>query len=68
MNDSYLERAIKQIEDPKILSILAAKRARELARGNRPLVRTEDREFVDIALLEIAEGLVVPEFADIEED
>ena len=67
MNDSYLERAIKQIQDPKVLSILAAKRARELARGNKPLVRTEDKEFVDIALLEIAEGLVVPELAD-EED
>jgi DNA-directed RNA polymerase omega subunit len=64
MNDSYLERAIKQIKDPKVLSILAAKRARELARGGKKLIKTDDKEFVDIALLEIAEGLVVPEFAD----
>jgi DNA-directed RNA polymerase omega subunit len=62
MNDSYLERAIKQVEDPKVLSILAAKRARQLAKGARPMIRTEDKEFVDIALLEIAEGLVVADF------
>ena len=67
MNDLYLERAIEQVEDPKVLSILAAKRARQLAKGARPMIRTEDQEFVDIALLEIAEGLVVPEFGDVDE-
>ena len=58
MNDSYLERARQQIPDPKKLAIAASKRARELARGKRPMIRTEDKEYIDIALLEIAEGLI----------
>lgn len=58
MNDSYLERAREKISDPKLLAIAASKRARELARGKRPMVRTEDQEHIDVALLEIAEGLI----------
>lgn len=58
MKDSYLERARQKIEDPKKLSIIASRRARQLARGGRPMIRTEDKEYLDIALLEIAEGLV----------
>ncbi len=59
MNDRYLERAKKKISDPKLLSLVASKRARQLARGGRPMIKTNDREHLDIALLEIAEGLVV---------
>ena len=58
MNDSYLGRAQKQISDPKLLAIAASKRARELARGKRPMIKTEDQEYIDVALLEIAEGLI----------
>ena len=58
MNDKYLERARKKINDPKLLSIIASKRARQLARGARPMLKTPDREYLDIAMLEIAEGLV----------
>ena len=58
MNDSYLEIARTKIEDPKLLSIVASRRARQLARGARPMIKTDDQEYLDIALLEIAEGLV----------
>ena len=58
MNDSYLERAKEKISDPRLLSIIASRRARQLARGGRPMIKTDDKEYLDIALLEIAEGLV----------
>ena len=58
MNDSYLERAKEKIADPRLLSIVASRRARQLARGGRPMIKTDDQEFLDVALLEIAEGLI----------
>ena len=58
MNDSYLERAKEKISDPRLLSIVASRRARQLARGGRPMIKTDDQEYLDIALLEIAEGLI----------
>ena len=58
MNDKYLERAKERISDPKILSVVAAKRARQLARGAKRMIKTTDKEHLDIALLEIAEGLI----------
>jgi DNA-directed RNA polymerase omega subunit len=58
MNDSYLERAKEKISDPKLLSIVASRRARQLARGGRPMIKTPDQEYLDVALLEIAEGLL----------
>jgi DNA-directed RNA polymerase omega subunit len=64
MNDSYLERAKENISDPRLLSIIASRRARQLARGGRPMVKTNDQEYLDIALLEIAEGLIECEPGD----
>jgi DNA-directed RNA polymerase omega subunit len=58
MNDKYLEKAKEKISDPKILAVVAAKRARQLARGAKRMVKTTDKEYLDIALLEIAEGLI----------
>ena len=58
MNDSYIERAREKITDPKILSVIASRRAKQLARGARPMIKTVNHEYVDIALLEIAEGLI----------
>lgn len=59
MNESYLERARKVIPDPRLLVIATAKRTRQLARGgSRPMVRCDDQNLLDIALLEIAEGLI----------
>lgn len=56
MNNSYLERAKKVITDPQILSIVASKRARQLAMGARPMLKCDTANHLDIALLEIAEG------------
>lgn len=67
MKNDYLYRAKKQITDPQILSIVAARRARQLAGGARPMIKTDDQEFLDIALLEIAEGLLGYEFPTAEE-
>ena len=67
MKNDYLKRAKQQITDPQILSIVAARRARQLANGARPMIKTDDQEFLDIALLEIAEGLLSYEFPTEEE-
>lgn len=61
MNDSLLEKARQKITDPKLLSIIASRRARQLARGARPMLKTTEKEYLDIALQEIAEGLIVVE-------
>ena len=39
MNNEYLNRAKKVITDPQILSVVAAKRARQLATGARPMIK-----------------------------
>ena len=62
MNNEYLARAKEQISDAKTLIILASKRARALAYGARPMVRCKEENFLDVALLEIAEGLLSYEF------
>lgn len=67
MKNEYLYRAKQQITDPQILSIVAARRARQLANGARPMIKTDDQEFLDIALLEIAEGLLSYEIPTAEE-
>ena len=64
MNNSYLERAKKNIPDPQILSVVAAKRAKQLAAGGRPMIKCDSENLLDIALLEIAEGLLSYEFPD----
>ena len=56
MNNSYLERAKKVITDPQILSIVAGKRARQLAWGARPMLKCDTANHLDVALMEIAEG------------
>lgn len=64
MNNAYLERAKTVIPDPQILSVVAAKRARQLALGARPMVKCDSENHLDVALLEIAEGLIGYEFGE----
>ena len=64
MNNSYLNRAKEVIPDPQVLSVVAAKRARQLATGARPMIKCDSSNLLDVALLEIAEGLLTYEFAD----
>ncbi len=62
MNNVYLTRAKKMIPDPQILSVVAAKRAKQLALGARPMIKCDSENYLDWALLEIAEGLLSYEF------
>jgi DNA-directed RNA polymerase subunit K/omega len=64
LNEEYLARAKEKVDDVRLLINGAAKRAAELARGAKPLVPTlpeDERTSLDIALLEIAEGMVAIE-------
>ncbi|MCF6176684.1 MAG: DNA-directed RNA polymerase subunit omega [Victivallaceae bacterium] len=62
MNNDYLYRAQTIIEDPRILSIVVSRRAKQLALGGRPMVKCDSENHLDIALLEIAEGKLSFEF------
>ncbi|MBQ4336560.1 MAG: DNA-directed RNA polymerase subunit omega [Lentisphaeria bacterium] len=64
MNNDYLYRAKQAIPDVQVLSVVAAKRARQLAAGARPMIKCKDENVLDIALLEIAEGLLTYYFGD----
>ncbi|MDD3118045.1 MAG: DNA-directed RNA polymerase subunit omega [Victivallales bacterium] len=68
MNNRYLEKAKKVIKDPKMLSIVSAKRAKQLAMGARPLSYCNSENYIDVALLEIAEGKITGEFGEIKKD
>jgi DNA-directed RNA polymerase subunit K/omega len=62
LNEEYLARAKEKFDDVRILINAASKRAAELARGARPLVPLlpqDDRGYLDIALLEIAEDKII---------
>ena len=58
MNYAYLARARQQISDPQILAVVTAKRAKQLALGGRPMIKCDSENLLDVALLEIAEGLL----------
>ena len=66
MNNAYLDMAKKVIPDPQILSVVSAKRARQLALGARPMVKCDSENHLDVALLEIGEGLIGYEFGNAE--
>ena len=66
MNNEYLAKAKKMINDPQILSVVAAKRARQLAGGARPMIKCDNKNLLDTALLEIGEGLLSYEFPEAE--
>lgn len=65
MNNEYLERAKQVIPDAKTLIVLASKRAADLASGKSRATIKSDKDmdnFLDIALLEIAEGHIIADF------
>ena len=62
MNNEYLAKAKERVPDPQILSVLAAKRAKQLAQGARPMIKCDMTNLLDVALLEIGEGLLTYEF------
>ena len=68
MNNELLLKAREKVPDAKTLIILASRRARQLAYGGAPMVRTNNENYLDVALQEIAEGLLVPNFDDQPDD
>jgi DNA-directed RNA polymerase subunit K/omega len=71
LNEEYLERARATVDDVRLFINGAAARAAELAHGARPLVSVlpqDDRSYLDIALLEIAEGKLVIEQGVVEDE
>ncbi len=66
MNDEYLARAMDKIPDKRTLIVIASKRAKQLMQKEKPLIKNIDGiEYLDVALLEIAEGLIG--YEDVEE-
>ena len=59
MNNAYVARAKEVLPDPRELIVIAMRRANQLANGAKPLIRTNEDKHVDVALLEIAEGLII---------
>ena len=73
MNEEYLSRAREQVKDVRLFINGVSRRAKELARGARKLVQlapNSNLSYLDIALLEVAEGKVkiVPGETDSQEE
>jgi DNA-directed RNA polymerase subunit omega len=69
MRDDYLDKARAVITDPYILVNVVSRRVKQLRRGYRPLIQSlEKLAPEDIALREIAEGLIGYEIAVIPPD
>lgn len=68
MNNEYLEKAKQAVPSNKELIVLASKRAAELASGKcRPTIKVDNElegNYLDIALLEIAQGNIKAEFRE----
>jgi len=58
MLDITAEKCLKKTSNNYILTVLLGKRVRELRRGARPLYETKSKNFVEIAMEEIALGKV----------
>lgn len=54
-----VEDCLEKVDNRFMLATVAVRRAKQLLRGARPLVETENKEVVT-ALREIAEGVVSP--------
>jgi len=60
--EQIVSKALKQVDnDNYVLSLMVSQRANELANGSEPLIdtkKTPNLKATDIALMEIAEGLI----------
>jgi DNA-directed RNA polymerase subunit omega len=68
MIGSYLDEAIKAVQNQQVLINMVSQRVRQLNQGHRPLVETLPRmSLADVALKEIAEGKIVAEYGEEDE-
>lgn len=58
MPDITAERCLSKIQNNYGLTVILAKRVRELRRGARPLIETKSKSPVEIAMEEIAQGKI----------
>lgn len=62
MNEVMLAKAKEKVDDPRMFIVGVSRRARELAKGARILVELDpnkEKDYLDIALQEVAEGKVI---------
>ena len=62
MNEEYLARARERVSDVRLFINGVSRRATQLAKGARrlvPVLPNDERSYLDIALLEVAEGKVI---------
>lgn len=66
MKDNVLfDDLLKKIPNKYVLTILAGKRVRELAKGETSLVKTKGKTtLVQIALREVLEGKIISDYKD----
>lgn len=58
LNDPPLEELLKHIKNRYQVVIVAAKRARQLNKGGRPLIEVDSKKGISIALQEISRGMI----------
>jgi DNA-directed RNA polymerase subunit omega len=58
LNDPPLEVLLKHVDNRYQLVIVASKRARQLNKGANPLIETDSKKAVSIALKEISQGMI----------
>ncbi len=64
-NAKLFNEASKKVPYKYLLANLVSIRTKQIMNGANPLVEVEDAHPIDIALQEIAEGLIEPRQADI---
>ena len=64
MNEEYLNLALKKIPDRHLLILTVAKRTIELTKDFKPLIKTQETNHINIALLEIINDMLTYEFEE----
>ncbi len=58
INEKYLKKALEKTGDPRKLVVMASRRSRQLSHGARPMVKGNEANHMNTALIEIGESLV----------
>ncbi len=67
MNEELLAQAKSQVKDVRMFIVGVSRRARELAEGARTMVEVTpglEKDYLDLALKEVAEGKVIIKSAE----
>lgn len=61
-----LERCLEQITNRYLLVVLAAKRSRQLNRGNPPMVESKRKKWTSVAMEEVIAGKIQQKRPEVE--